>query len=137
MTLFRTYEQRVDEIVAVCSDRRLPVQVFFLKDGLAIGVVKHNRRNVLAPPGVTPEKGLHAESPEALELLQKILRKTPLGFKPKGLIRAAMRETWRRKFNELQAEKMQEQLRQRDEQQGWTVVSDVNFTEVTSEPDPN
>ena len=123
--LRRSYESRVDAVVAVISDRRFPVQLYFLKDGIAVGVVAQGKKNRLAPPGVTPEKGIHGESPEAATLLQDVLRLTDIGYVPKGVIRDAVRETWRRKFNELQMEEAQRQLQEKQAALDPSVVTDV------------
>lgn len=121
----RKWEDRVDEVVNVLADRRFPVQLYFLKDGIALGIVKEGRRRRLAPPGVKPDAGIPADKPDATKLLQDVLRLTAVGFQPAGVIRDAIREAWRRKFNELQMEEAQRQLAEKQLAQDPSVVTDV------------
>ena len=109
----RTYEQRVDSVVDVITQRAFPVQVYFLKDGLAIGILRmgsaKSTHDEIAPPGTLPTFAVKADDPMALVLLQRVLQHTELGHIPRGVIRDAVREAWRRKFNQLQLEKMGDQ----------------------------
>lgn len=101
----RSYEERVDDVVAIINQRSFPVALFFLKDGLAIGTRKDAEGvHHATPPGVKPSSVINADFPRGLEILQETIARTPAGKVPKGVIKAAVREAWRRKFNALQVE---------------------------------
>lgn len=101
----RTFEQRVDDVVAIISQRDFPVTLYFLKDGLGIGTaIDPKKVHIPVPPGFKASAVINADYPRGLEILQQTIARTPAGKIPKGIIKAAVREAWRRKFNVLQME---------------------------------
>lgn len=118
----RPYEQRVDDIVEFMARPGFPVQLYFMKDGLGLGVVCKgfvtgqyvagtlSNPVAVALPGMKPDKLINADYPNGLDLLYEVLKRTSASAAPKGLIKSAVREAWRRKFNDLQMEKAQLQL---------------------------